>query len=66
MWARYVILRVLKECGDFVTIDQVTGSDGEPDLVIRINRQLIETVGHKAIGDFLRKLQVHYIIMTSL
>ena len=59
MQARYVILNVLLEAGeDFVKVERITGEDGEDDLVITLDRTLINTVGKKAIGDFLRKLQV--------
>ncbi len=58
MWARYVILRVLLECDNLVTINQMTGADGQPDLTISIDRTKIESIGHAAIGDFLKKLQV--------
>ncbi len=58
MWGRYVILRVLLECDNLVTITQVTGADGQPDLIITIDKTRIESAGQAAIGDFLRKLQV--------
>lgn len=60
MQARYVILRVLLETGEnFVTIERLTSAeDSQPDLVIRLDRSKINTVGKQAIGDFLRKLQV--------
>ena len=58
MWGRYVILRVLMECDGLVSITQTTGTDGQPDLVIGIDRTQIESVGLPAIGEFLKKLQV--------
>ena len=60
MQARYVILRVLLEAGDdLVTISKVTNpEDKETDLIMSMDRSKIGTVGKKAIGDFLRKLQV--------
>ena len=63
MWARYVILRVLLECDNLVTIRQVTGADGQPDLVISIDRSKIESVGQPAIGHFLKKLQVEKLVV---
>lgn len=60
MQARYVILRVLMEAGEgLVSIEKLTGDDGEPDLVMKLDRSKINTVGKKAIGDFLRKLQTY-------
>lgn len=59
MQARYVILRVLLIAGEgLVSIDKFTGDDGEPDLVVRLDRSKINSTGKKAIGDFLCKLQV--------
>ncbi|KAH3887281.1 dipeptidyl peptidase 3-like [Dreissena polymorpha] len=60
MNAWFVILRVLMEAGQcFLELCEVTGSDGIPDLVVRLDRQKILTVGKPAIGNFLRKLQVY-------
>ncbi len=59
MQARYVILRVLLEAGEgLVSVEKISGEDGEPDLVVKLDRSKINSVGKKAIGDFLRKLQV--------
>ena len=59
MQARYVILRVLLEAGEgLVQLTSVTGSDGNPDVLIKLDREKIESVGRPAIGNFLRKLQV--------
>ena len=61
MQARYVILRVLLEAGEkLVQLTSVTGSDGKPDVLISLDRTKIESVGRPAIGNFLRKLQVHH------
>jgi len=60
MNARYVILRVLLEAGQgLVDVRQKQGDDGKPDIELSMKRDLIKTVGKKAIGDFLLKLQVH-------
>ena len=59
MQARYVILRVLLEAGEgLVQLTSVTGSDGKPDVLIKVDRDKIVSVGRPAIGNFLRKLQV--------
>ena len=59
MQARYVILRVLLEAGEgLVQLTSVTGSDGKPDVLIKLDRDKIDSVGRPAIGNFLRKLQV--------
>ena len=59
MQARYVILRVLLEAGGgIVAVERVTGSDGKPDIIVKLDRSLIESRGKAAIRDFLVKLQV--------
>ena len=60
MQARYVILRLLLEGGDtdLVKVERVTGSDGKPDILVKLDRSLIETRGKPVIRDFLTKLQV--------
>lgn len=64
MQARYVILRVLLEgAGGLVSIEQTTGSDGKPDIVVKLDRSKIESLGKKAIGDFLHKLQVNWFMI---
>lgn len=67
MQARYVILRVLLEgASGLVSIERTTGSDGKPDIVIKLDKSKIETLGKKAIGDFLNKLQVKLICIMSM
>ncbi|KAG1672878.1 Dipeptidyl peptidase 3 [Nymphon striatum] len=58
--ARFVIMNVLLEAGkDFTKLEEITDSSGEPNLVIRMDQKKIETVGRKAIADFLKKLQLY-------
>ena len=59
MQARYVIMRVLMDSDTPVfNIESVTGSDGKPDLLIRFDRNTLETIAKPVIGEFLNKLQV--------
>jgi len=59
MQARYVILLVLlKNALGLVSIKHLTGSDGNPDVLVQLDRTKIELLGKPAIGDFLMKLQV--------
>ena len=59
MQARHVILRLLLENGGgLVKVERVTGSDGKPDILVKLDRSLIETCGKPVIQDFLTKLQV--------
>jgi len=60
MRARYVILRVLLEAGEgLVSLEKVTGADGQPSLDVKLDRSKIPTVGKQAVGRFLLALQVH-------
>ena len=59
MQARHVILRLLLEQGGgLVDVKKVTGSDGRPDILVSLDRGLIETRGKTVIQEFLLKLQV--------
>ena len=50
---------MLLEAGDgLVTLETITGADGQPDLEVKLDRTKIATVGKKAIGQFLLALQV--------
>ncbi|GBO16515.1 Dipeptidyl peptidase 3, partial [Araneus ventricosus] len=58
--ARYVILQVLLECGeDFVKVEKIDGADGNPDLLLSMDRSKIASVGKPAIAKFLGKLQLY-------
>lgn len=57
MQARFVIMRVLIDA-EVVTISEITGEDGKPDLLISLDRDRIAVEGKEAIGKFLCKLQV--------
>ena len=43
----------------FVTVVEVTGEDGKPDLLLTLDRDKIESVGKPAIGEFLQKLHIY-------
>ncbi|OQV22426.1 Dipeptidyl peptidase 3 [Hypsibius exemplaris] len=55
---RFAILRVMMEA-ELVTVTQTTGTDGKPDLLLKLDRTQIKTVGKDAIGNFLRRLQLY-------
>ncbi len=57
---RFVLLHVMLEAGDgFVTVKEVKGEDGRPDLLLSMDRKKLNGVGKPAIGEFLTKLQVY-------
>ena len=41
-----------------VSVERVTGSEGKPDILVKLDRNMMETHGKQAIQDFLMKLQV--------
>lgn len=43
----------------FVTIDETQREDGRPDLLFKLDRSKIDTVGKTAIGDILNLLQAY-------
>ncbi len=59
MQARFVILQVLLENAEgLVSIESTTGTDGNPDIIVRLDKTKIKSHGQPAIGEFLKKLQV--------
>ena len=58
--ARFVIMQVMLEAGDdFLTVKEVTGEDGQPDLLISMDREKINTVGQEVISKLVLKHQVY-------
>uniref|UniRef100_A0A914VSE5 Dipeptidyl peptidase 3 n=1 Tax=Plectus sambesii TaxID=2011161 RepID=A0A914VSE5_9BILA len=59
-YARYVLLRVCLEAEQgFVEIEETTGEDGKPDLLFKLDRSKIDSVGKPAVFEFLKKLQAY-------
>uniref|UniRef100_A0A0N5AXJ5 Dipeptidyl peptidase 3 n=1 Tax=Syphacia muris TaxID=451379 RepID=A0A0N5AXJ5_9BILA len=59
-FARFTLLRVCLEAGnDFVKITETVGSDGKPDLLFKLDKNKIDSVGKPAVGAFLKKLQAY-------
>ena len=55
-----MILNVLKEAGEgFLTLEETVDKDGNPDLLMTLDRTKISSVGMPAMGKFLEKLQVY-------
>ena len=55
-----MILNVLKEAGEgFLTLEETVDKDGNPDLLMTLDRTKISSVGMPAMGKFLQKLQVY-------
>ena len=51
---------MLLEAGEgFLDVKEVVGEDGNPDLVISLDKTKLESVGKPVIGEFLKKLQVN-------
>ncbi|CAB3983514.1 dipeptidyl peptidase 3-like [Paramuricea clavata] len=60
MQARYVILQVLLEAGEgLVTIEKTEDEDSKGNILIKLDKEKIQTVGRDAIGMFLKRLQIY-------
>lgn len=46
-------------------VEEVTGDDGMPDLLVTLDRNKIMSVGKPALGKFLQRLQVMFLEMAS-
>jgi len=57
--ARFVILRVLIEADGIVELVETVGSDGKPDMEVRMQRDAVLSVGKPAIGELLLKIQTY-------
>ena len=57
--ARFVLLHVMLNAGEgFVDVKELKGEDGNPDLLLTMDRSKLVSVGKPAMGEFLKKLQV--------
>lgn len=54
---RFAILHVMIESG-VANVTVITGKDGQPDLLISLDRTRLQTDGKQAMGEFLLGLEV--------
>jgi len=57
--ASFALLQVLIEAGNGMIKIEETTKDGKPYMYYHLDRTQIHTTGKKAIGEFLRKLQIY-------
>jgi len=57
---KFGILRALIDAGEgLISIEEIMDEDEKPDLRLKLDRSKIQTVGKKALGELLLKLQVY-------
>ncbi len=63
---RFAILNVLLDAGqDFIKVEQIVGSDGKPDLLFKMDKSKLKSIGLPAVKNFLQKIQVMVLFLSS-